>query len=80
MGAQIRVRRGVYRVGHSAPNLEASSMAAVLACDPGAVLYGRAAAHLLGLGAGDGARPRGVVAEGAQGAWRPHPPVARAFA
>lgn len=38
--------RGVYRVGHQAPNLEASYMAAVLACGEGALIYGRAATHL----------------------------------
>src|SRR5436305_11516044 len=57
--AQIRVRlkrgsllpvfRGVYRVGHAAPSTESHYMAAVLACGEGAVLCGRAAAHLLGL-------------------------------
>jgi very-short-patch-repair endonuclease len=39
----------VYRVGHRAPSIEATYMAAVLACGPGALLCGRAAAHLLGL-------------------------------
>src|SRR4051812_1851321 len=48
-GALIRVHKGVYRVGHRAPSLEASYLAAVKACGPGAVLSGRAAAHLLGL-------------------------------
>jgi very-short-patch-repair endonuclease len=48
-GALIRVYRGVYRVGHRAPSVEASSMAAVKACGEGAVLSGRAAAHLFGL-------------------------------
>jgi hypothetical protein len=37
---------GVYRVGHRAPSLEARYLAAVLACGDGAVLSGRAAAHL----------------------------------
>ena len=31
-GALIAVFRGVYRVGHAAPNLEAHYLAAVLAC------------------------------------------------
>ena len=41
--------RGVYRVGHQAPNLEARYLAAVRACGDAAVLCGRAAAHLLGV-------------------------------
>src|SRR5215208_5291694 len=40
---------GVYRVGHRAPSVEARYMAEVLACGPGAVLGGRAAAFLYGL-------------------------------
>ena len=48
-GSLIRVYRGVYRVGHIAPSIEADYMAAVLACGEGAVLSGRAAAVLLGL-------------------------------
>lgn len=43
------VHRGVYRVGHEAPSRLARYMAAALACGPGAVLSGPAAAHLLGL-------------------------------
>ena len=49
IGALIRVHRGVYRVGHAAPNLEAHYLAAVRACGNGAVLSGHAAAHLHGL-------------------------------
>lgn len=45
----LRVHKGVYRVGHRAPSTEATYMAAVLACGDGAVLSGRAAAHLHGL-------------------------------
>ena len=41
--------RGVYRVGHRAPSIEASYMAAVKACGEGAVLSGLAAAYLYGL-------------------------------
>lgn len=41
--------RGVYRVGHRAPSAEARYLAAVRACGEGAVLSGRAAAHLWGL-------------------------------
>jgi len=48
-GALLREHRGVYRVGHRAPNREARYLAAVLACGPGAALSGLAAAHLLGL-------------------------------
>jgi Transcriptional regulator, AbiEi antitoxin len=48
-GGLIRVYRGVYRVGHSAPSVEARYHAAVLACGEGAVLSGLAAGHLLGL-------------------------------
>jgi very-short-patch-repair endonuclease len=48
-GALIREYRGVYRVGHRAPSVEASYLAAVLACGGGAVLSGLAAAHLYGL-------------------------------
>jgi len=48
-GGLIRVHRGVYRVGHRAPSIEASYLAAVLAAGEGALLSGRAAAHLLGL-------------------------------
>jgi predicted transcriptional regulator of viral defense system len=45
-GALIAVFRGVYRVGHLAPSLEARYLAAVRACGEDAVLSGRAAAHL----------------------------------
>src|SRR5438105_1259226 len=48
-GALFLVHRGVYRVGHRAPSMEARYMAAVLACSEGALLCGRAAAHLLGV-------------------------------
>ena len=46
-GRLIRVHRGVYRVGHRAPSVEARYLAAVLAAGEGALLSGRAAAHLL---------------------------------
>jgi hypothetical protein len=45
----IRVHRGVYRVGHQAPSIEARYLAAVLACGDGAVLSGEAAGYLWGL-------------------------------
>jgi very-short-patch-repair endonuclease len=48
-GALLREYLGVYRVGHRAPSLEARYLAAVRACGEGAVLSGRAAAHLYGV-------------------------------
>ena len=48
-GSLIHEYPGVYRVGHSAPSLEARYAAAVLTGGTGAVLSGRAAGHLLGL-------------------------------
>jgi hypothetical protein len=48
-GYLIAVFRGVYRVGHAAPSREAQYLAAVKAGGDGALLSGRAAAHLLGL-------------------------------
>jgi hypothetical protein len=48
-GGLIPVHRGVYRVGHRAPSIEARYHAAVLACGEGAVLSGMAAAYLWGL-------------------------------
>src|SRR3954470_5943072 len=56
-GALIRVHRGVYRVGHAAPSVEAWYMAAVKACGEGAVLSGMAAAHLFGLVKGHAPKP-----------------------
>jgi hypothetical protein len=43
------VHRGVFRVGHLSPSLEARYLGAVKACGSGALLAGRAAAHLWGL-------------------------------
>jgi hypothetical protein len=48
-GGLLREHQGVYRVGHRAPSVEARYLAAVRACGEGAVLSGRAAAHLLGI-------------------------------
>jgi hypothetical protein len=48
-GFLIAVFRGVYRVGHMAPSLEARYMAAIRAAGKGGVLSGRAAGHLFGL-------------------------------
>jgi very-short-patch-repair endonuclease/phosphoribosylcarboxyaminoimidazole (NCAIR) mutase len=56
-GALLPAHRGVYRVGHRAPSIEARYLAAVLACGGGAVLSGRAAAHLFGLLKGRPPRP-----------------------
>src|SRR5512133_3726521 len=49
LGALLREHRGVYRVGHRAPSVEARYLAAVWACGENALLSGPAAAHLLGL-------------------------------
>jgi hypothetical protein len=48
-GTLHREHRGVYRVDHRAPSIEARFMAAVLACGKGAVLSGLAAAFIYGL-------------------------------
>jgi hypothetical protein len=48
-GTLLVVHRGVYRVGHRAPSIEARYLAAVLACGDGAVLSGEAAGYLWGL-------------------------------
>src|SRR4051794_31660872 len=57
VGSLIRVHRGLYRVGHAAPSVDAHYMAAVKACGPTAVLSGFAAAHLLSLLKGRPAAP-----------------------
>jgi very-short-patch-repair endonuclease len=56
-GALLREHPGVYRVGHRAPSVEARYLAAVWACGDGAVLSGRAAAHLWGLIKGSAPAP-----------------------
>src|SRR4051794_23656195 len=48
-GSLLPVFRGVYRVGHRAPAIEATYMAATKACGKDSVLSGGAAAHHLGL-------------------------------
>jgi hypothetical protein len=48
-GALLVEYPGVYRVGHRAPSREARYLAAVKTCGRGAVLSGRASAHLHGL-------------------------------
>ena len=60
-GGLIRLHRGVYRVGHRAPSTEATYLAAVLSAGEGALLSGRAAAHLLGILKGT-APPAEVIA------------------
>ena len=57
----LRIHRGVYRVGHQAPSIEARYIAAVLACGDGALLAGRAAAFIYGLVRG-GPPPPEVIA------------------
>jgi very-short-patch-repair endonuclease len=61
VGSLIRVHRGVYRVGHRAPSIEATYLAAVLAAGDGALLCGRAAAHLLGLVKGEAPAPEVIA-------------------
>jgi hypothetical protein len=56
-GALLREHRGVYRVGHRAPSVEARYLAAVLACGKDALLSGPAAAHLLGVLSGSPPAP-----------------------
>jgi hypothetical protein len=56
-GTLHRVYRGVYRVGHTAPSTEARYLAAVLAAGEGALLTGKAAAHLMRLLRGGEPRP-----------------------
>jgi hypothetical protein len=48
-GALLREHRGVFRVGHRAPSVEARYLAAVVACGERAVLSGPAAGYLLGV-------------------------------
>jgi hypothetical protein len=60
-GGLIRVHRGVYRVGHRSPSTEATYLAAVLAVGDGALLSGRAAAHLLGLLKGTAPAPEVIA-------------------
>jgi very-short-patch-repair endonuclease len=60
-GGLLREHRAVYRVGHRAPSLEAQYLAAVRACGAGALLSGRAAAHLLGLLKGSPPPPEAIA-------------------
>ncbi len=61
-GALIRVHRGVFRVGHRAPSIEARYLAAVMACGSGALLAGRSAAHLFGVIKGTAPGPEVITA------------------
>lgn len=56
-GTLLREHRGVYRVGHRAPSVEASYLAAVFAAGEGAFLGAGAAAHLWGLVRGQAPAP-----------------------
>lgn len=56
-GSLLAQYRGVYRVGHKSPSLEARYLAAVRACGPGAALSGKAAARLYELVRGSPPRP-----------------------
>lgn len=56
-GSLLPQYRGVYRVGHTAPSLEARYLAAVRACGDGAALSGTAAARLYELIRGNPPRP-----------------------
>src|SRR5690348_16135801 len=60
-GGLLTVHRGVYRVGHRAPSVEAMYLAAVLACGDEALLSGRAAAHLFGILKGTAPEPEVTV-------------------
>ena len=62
-GALFQEYRGVYRVGHRAPSVEARYLAAVRACGEGALLSGPAAGHLWGIVKGP-APPPHVTANG----------------
>jgi hypothetical protein len=63
LGALLREHRGIYRVGHRAPSVEARYLAAVWASGDKAVLSGRAAAYLWGILKG-AAPPPEVTAPG----------------
>jgi very-short-patch-repair endonuclease len=61
IGSLIRIFRGVYRVGHRAPSVEADYMAAVKAGGNGAALRGLAAGYLLGILQGPSPPPPEVM-------------------
>jgi hypothetical protein len=60
-GLLFREHRGVFRVGHRAPSVEAVYMGAVLACGEEALLCRWAAAHLMELVKGGAPRPEVVA-------------------
>ncbi|HLM10374.1 MAG TPA: type IV toxin-antitoxin system AbiEi family antitoxin domain-containing protein [Thermoleophilaceae bacterium] len=60
-GLLIPLYRGVYRVGHVAPSVEADYMAAVKACGDGALLSGRAAGWIEGLIRGRPPKPEVIA-------------------
>lgn len=60
-GALLLEYPGIYRVGHRAPRVEASYLAAVWACGEGALLSGRAAACHWGLIKGKPPRPEVIA-------------------
>lgn len=60
-GTLLPVHRGVYRVGHRAPSVESSYLAAVRACGESALLAGQAAAHLLMLLRGTPSAPEVIA-------------------
>lgn len=60
-GLLLLVHPGVYRVGHRAPSVEATYLAAVLASGAGALLNGRAGGHLLGLVPGKAPAPEVIA-------------------
>lgn len=64
-GRLIRVHRGVYRVGHTAPSWEADYLAAVLACQPDGLLGGRASGFLYRITKG-GPPPPEIIAPAAR--------------
>jgi len=55
------VHRAVYRLGHKAPSVEATYLAAVLACGERAFLAGPAAAHVYGIVRKGGTPPPEVI-------------------
>src|SRR4051794_31287376 len=60
-GVLLREYRGIYRVGHRAPSVEASYLAAVWACGEKALLGGCAAGFHWGLLRGKAPRPETIA-------------------
>jgi hypothetical protein len=88
-GLLLPVHRGIYRVGHHAPSVEALYLGAVKSCGEDALLAGRAAAHLWDLIKGSPPQPevltpndrrvRGVRVHRARRSELPKPAVKRAI-